>query len=130
MNQLISKQARGSAEGGDLLVAVRRYDVLCINQDDVDERNAQVMRIRDIFSQSVAVTIWLREDEMSGTGLDSWVETSFDSLRRCYTILEAYGRQTLEAALGIDVEAWKSDHNNDELEDFPFSEDVLYFDNE
>jgi len=130
VNQLISKQARGSAEGGDLLVAVRRYDVLCINQDDVDERNAQVMRIRDIFSQSVAVTIWLREDEMSGTGLDSWVETSFDSLRRCYIILEAHGRQTLEAALGIDVEAWKSDYNNNELEDFPFLGDVLYFDNE
>jgi hypothetical protein len=46
------------------------------------------------------------------------------------TILEAHGRQTLEAALGIDVEAWKSDYNNNELEDFPFSGDVLYFDNE
>ena len=67
---------------------------------------------------------------MSGTGLDSWVETSFDNLRLCNTILEAHGRQTLEAALGIDVKAWKSDHSNDELEDFPFSGDVLYFDNE
>jgi hypothetical protein len=32
--------------------------------------------------------------------------------------------------LGIDVRAWESDHNYDELEDFPFSSDVLYFDNE
>jgi hypothetical protein len=105
-------------------------DAVCINQDDVDERNAQVMRIRQIFSQSMAVTIWLGEDEMSGTGLDSWVETSFDSLRRCGTILEAHGRRTLEAALGIDVRAWESDHNYYELEDFPFSGDVLYFNNE
>jgi hypothetical protein len=62
------------------------------------------------------VTIWLGEDEMGGTGLESWVETSFDKLRLCNTILEAHGRQTLEAALGIDVKAWESDHNYDELE--------------
>jgi hypothetical protein len=32
---------------------------------EVGERNAPVMRIRDIFSQSFAVTICLGEDEMS-----------------------------------------------------------------
>jgi hypothetical protein len=32
-------------------------DAICINQDDVNERNSQVMRIRDFFSQSLAVTI-------------------------------------------------------------------------
>jgi len=105
-------------------------DAICINQDDIDERNAQILRIRDIFSQSLAVTVWLGEDEMSGTGLDSWVETSFDNLRLCNTILEAHGRQTLEAALGIDVKAWESDHDYDELEGLPLSRDVLYFDNE
>ncbi|KAI0914716.1 heterokaryon incompatibility protein-domain-containing protein [Ustulina deusta] len=105
-------------------------DAICINQDDADERNAQVTRIRDIFSQSLAVTVWLGEDEMSGTGLGSWVETLFDKLRLCNTILETHGRQTLEAALGIDVKAWESDHNYEKLEGFPFSEDVLYFDNE
>lgn len=51
-------------------------DAICINQDDVGERNTQVMRIRDIFSQSSVVTIWLGEDEISGTGLNSWVENS------------------------------------------------------
>lgn len=61
-------------------------DAVCINQDDVDERNAQVMRIKDNFSQSLVVTVWLGENEMSGTGLDSWVETSFDKLRLCNTI--------------------------------------------
>lgn len=105
-------------------------DAICINQDDIDERNAQILRIRDIFSQSLAVTVWLGEDEMSGTGLDSWVETSFDNLRLCNTILEAHGRQTLEVALGIDVKAWESDHNYNELDGLPLSRDVLYFDNE
>jgi hypothetical protein len=78
-------------------------DAVCINQDDVDERNVQIMRIRDIFSQSSVVTIWLGEDEMSDIGLNSWVENSFDEFRRCNTILEAHGRRTLEAALGVDV---------------------------
>ena len=32
-------------------------DALCINQDDVCERNAHVLRIREIFSLSFAVTI-------------------------------------------------------------------------
>ncbi|KAI1739551.1 heterokaryon incompatibility protein-domain-containing protein [Xylaria scruposa] len=105
-------------------------DAVCINQDDADERNAQVMRIRDIFGQSLAVTVWLGEDEMSGTGLCSWVDTLFDKLRLCNTILETHGKQTLEAALGIDVKAWKSNHKYEELEGFPFSEDALYFDNE
>jgi hypothetical protein len=75
----------------------------------IDERNAQVVRIREIYSQSLALTIWLGEDEMSNMGLNSWVENSSDNLRRCGTILEAHGRRTLEAALGIDVRAWESD---------------------
>ncbi|KAI0438720.1 heterokaryon incompatibility protein-domain-containing protein [Xylaria telfairii] len=103
-------------------------DAICINQDDADERNAHVMRIRDIFSQSLAVTVWLGEDEMSGTRLCSWVDTLFDKLRFCNTILETHGRQTLEAALGIDVKAWESNHNYEELVGFPFPEDALYFD--
>jgi Heterokaryon incompatibility protein (HET) len=40
-------------------------DTIYINQEDIDKRNAQVFRIRDIFSQSLAVTVWLGEDEMS-----------------------------------------------------------------
>jgi hypothetical protein len=67
---------------------------------------------------------------MGGISLDSWVKTSFNKLRLCNTILEAYGKQTLEVALGIDVKAWESDHDYNELEGFPFSKDVLYFDNE
>ncbi|KAI1144792.1 heterokaryon incompatibility protein-domain-containing protein [Nemania diffusa] len=105
-------------------------DAVCINQNDADERNAHVMRIRDIFNQSLAVTVWLGEDEMSGTGQHSCVDFMFGRLRLSSTILETYGRQTLEAALGHDVKTWESDHNYEELEDFHFSKDVLYFDNE
>jgi len=67
---------------------------------------------------------------MTGTGLESWVENSFDEFRRCETILEAYGREMLEAALGVDVRTWKSEHDLEELDYVPFSRDVLFFDNE
>jgi hypothetical protein len=54
----------------------------------------------------------------------------FDKLCLYNIILEAYSRQILEVALGIDVKAWESNYNYDELEGFPFLGDVLYFDNE
>jgi hypothetical protein len=67
---------------------------------------------------------------MSGIGLDSWVKTSFNKLCLCNTILKAHDKQTLEVTLGINVKAWESDYNYDELKGFPFLKDVLYFNNE
>ncbi|KAE9374405.1 hypothetical protein N431DRAFT_405034 [Stipitochalara longipes BDJ] len=34
-------------------------DALCINQDDIAERNAQILRMRNIYAQASLVTIWL-----------------------------------------------------------------------
>jgi hypothetical protein len=34
-------------------------DALCINQTDVDERNKQVLRMRDIYAIATAVEVWL-----------------------------------------------------------------------
>ena len=94
-------------------------DAIYINQDDTDEHNAQVLSIRDILSQPLALTVWPEEGEMSGTGLAPWVETNFDSLRLCNTIFEAHSNQTLEAALGIDVKVCGSNHDYDKLEGLP-----------
>jgi hypothetical protein len=43
--------------------------------------------------------------------------------------LEAHSRRTLEAALEINIKAWESNYNYNELEGFPFLGDILYFDN-
>jgi len=46
-------------------------DALCINQDDVAERNAQILRMRDIYAQATLVTIWLGpERDNSARALD------------------------------------------------------------
>jgi hypothetical protein len=47
-------------------------DAVCINQNDVDERNSQVAMMRDIYASAAQVTIWLgEEDEDSDIALES-----------------------------------------------------------
>jgi hypothetical protein len=48
-------------------------DAVCINQDDLDERNAQVAMMRDIYASATRVIIWLGEE-------DEESETTFDAL--------------------------------------------------
>ncbi len=106
-----------------------QINAVYINQDNINKCNTQVLRIRDIFSQLLLVIIQLREDEISSTGLDSQVETLFNKLCLYNIILEAYGRQTLEVALGINIKVQESDYNYNKLEGFSFLGDVLYFNN-
>ncbi|KAI0097588.1 heterokaryon incompatibility protein-domain-containing protein [Nemania sp. FL0031] len=40
-------------------------DALCINQDDIAERDNQIKRMRDIYNSSTAVMIWLGESSSS-----------------------------------------------------------------
>jgi len=47
-------------------------DAVCINQNDVDERNQQVAMMRDIYASAAQVTIWLgEEDEDSNVAFDA-----------------------------------------------------------
>lgn len=54
-------------------------DALCINQEDLDERNRQVAMMRDIYASATEVTIWLGEaDEDSDATFDD-LPTLLDS---------------------------------------------------
>jgi hypothetical protein len=47
-------------------------DAVCINQNDLTERNSQVAMMRDIYASAAQVTIWLgEEDEDSDIALES-----------------------------------------------------------
>ncbi|KAF7915662.1 uncharacterized protein EAE98_011005 [Botrytis deweyae] len=48
-------------------------DALCINQDDVNERNHQVMQMGSIYKQATEVIVWLGDKTDQGFGKD--VET-------------------------------------------------------
>ena len=67
---------------------------------------------------------------MSNISLNSWVKTLFNNLYLYNTILEAYNKQILEVALGINVKAWEFNYNYNELEGLPLLRDILYFNNE
>jgi hypothetical protein len=64
--------------------AVLWVDAVCINQNNLDERNQQVAMMREIYASATQVTIWLGEaDEDSDVALnalpmilnkDSWLE--------------------------------------------------------
>jgi hypothetical protein len=48
-------------------------DAVCINQNDLVERNSQVAMMRDIYASAAQVTIWLgKEDEDSDTAFNSF----------------------------------------------------------
>jgi Heterokaryon incompatibility protein (HET) len=55
-------------------------DALCINQDDTAERNAQILRMHDIYAQASLVAVWLGpEQDGSALALDFIREISADS---------------------------------------------------
>jgi hypothetical protein len=38
-------------------------DAICINQNDLTERNPQVSHVGDIYSQATTVVVWLGEED-------------------------------------------------------------------
>ena len=113
----------------DLLSPRVRVNIVYIYQDDINERNAQVIRIRGIYSQLLLIIVQLGEDEITNTGLNSWVKSLFNNLYYYSIILEAYNRRILEVALGINVRVQEFYYNYNNLEDFIFLSNVLYFNN-
>lgn len=93
-------------------------DALCINQEDIPERNAQVRIMSDIYAMATKTVIWLGEG-------DEYTTRAFHWLRRFRGVFEAneYVRPILNPAggtrsLGAD-EQWEivcrfdSDHNRE-----------------
>jgi hypothetical protein len=42
-------------------------DAICINQDDIAERNAQILRMQHKFTQASLVTVWLGAERNNNT---------------------------------------------------------------
>ena len=57
-------------------------DALCINQNDIDERNEQVKRMRDMYKQAFITLIWLGQgaddSDQAIDLLDSIAQYPFD----------------------------------------------------
>ncbi|PSN66988.1 HET-domain-containing protein [Corynespora cassiicola Philippines] len=80
-----------NAEKADLLWV----DAICINQKDIEERNAQVMRMKEIYNKSRKVMVWLSdclmdrklgEEEDDEDWQEQWVQESEDAISLLSTI--------------------------------------------
>ncbi len=99
---------------------------LCINQADVADRNAHVLRVRDIFAGAFSVTAWTttREDI-----LHAEVKQSGEWLFLCEVIMVQYGREVLEELLGVRERNWGEMEDQDaELKNILGEIGVLMFD--
>lgn len=71
-------------------------DALCINQDDIDDRNKHILRVKDIFGGSFSVIACVKDRGSRDNGLQPWTHR----LLQCEVILRKCGRQGLEDVLG------------------------------
>jgi hypothetical protein len=101
-------------------------DALCINQDDIVDRNTYISRVKDIFSGAFSVTVWTKElEDLHFLGL----EPPGERLLLCEVVLREYGRQVLEELLGVRERDWGEAYSEDEqLMELVRDIDVLAFD--
>ncbi|CAO2657858.1 Nn.00g071180.m01.CDS01 [Neocucurbitaria sp. VM-36] len=57
-------------------------DALCMNQGDIEERNAQVARMADVFKRADGVVVWLGKE-------DEFTQDALTTMRRVSTIPES-----------------------------------------
>ncbi|RYP70253.1 hypothetical protein DL771_005556 [Monosporascus sp. 5C6A] len=63
-------------------------DAICINQRDQEERNEQVSRMKDIYSQSPSTIIWLGDTLPSNDNVDTAIDLIHDIYRAVQPHLE------------------------------------------
>ncbi|KAH8598525.1 hypothetical protein B0O99DRAFT_615310 [Bisporella sp. PMI_857] len=102
-------------------------DAVYINHADVIDRNAHILRMKDIFGGAFSVTVWTKEREDLETL--SLYASRGEGLTRCEVFLRGYGRLALGELLGIRDRDWGIAEDEDEqfmqlVEDA----DVLVFD--
>lgn len=86
-------------------------DALCINQADVVDRNAHILRVKEIFGRSFAVTVWTKErEDLEVLGL----RQPGERLIHCEEVLRQYGKQVLEELLGVRSRNWAAAEDEDE----------------
>ncbi|KAH7388923.1 heterokaryon incompatibility protein-domain-containing protein [Cadophora sp. MPI-SDFR-AT-0126] len=105
--------------GAELFDALRRIrlpdrrrlvwiDALCINQEDLSERNAQVQNMRSIYSHADHVLIWVGEHFSGGPASQALLDFITELELLITIIMDTYGpknRRAIESAL---IEAYNA----------------------
>jgi hypothetical protein len=53
-------------------------DAICIDQTNIEERNAQVARMRDIYARATNTIVWLGDDTIHLGDINSYISTAYD----------------------------------------------------
>jgi hypothetical protein len=88
-------------------------DALCINQDDFDERNHVVRRMKDIYERAASILAWLGPESHNGAASLLAVANIYDHYIR---LIDKFG--TCKAALEhmLDHKAWAGEEQTEAAE--------------
>lgn len=81
-------------------------DAVCINQDDLDERGKQVLRMRDIYTLASTVEVWIGKvgpdgDDVGAVDLVKKMASFFDNLEDVLNKgIKGEGHETLRGEMG------------------------------
>lgn len=86
-------------------------DAICINQDDIAERNSQVLLMDVIYRKSTKVLVWLGSDKLEAEGIVAFLNSMNDNehIGRCVQNLENDGsicRNGLSSLRAILNQSW------------------------
>lgn len=72
-------------------------DALCIDQGNVNERNVQVRRMKEIYEQAAFVIIWLGEEaDESDLAMKAMRSFAWDMIREFYADTEQFAKNSLD----------------------------------
>lgn len=126
VNKHLVAALRDLRESSESLLGMKVWvDALCINQADITDRNAHVLRVKDIFGGAFSVTVWTKEHEDWGVlGLTPPGER----LLLCEVVFRQYGKRALEELLGVQERNWgEADDQDEQLMELVNDIDVLTF---
>ncbi|CAK1367696.1 hypothetical protein CB0940_11538 [Cercospora beticola] len=89
-------------------VRVLWIDAICINQDDLSERSAQVVQMAEIFTRASRVVVWIGEDSIYRDG-----QAFFRCCRKYEMIMKSrWSRTWRKSALRVTSTTWKVINHN------------------
>ncbi|KAK0647075.1 heterokaryon incompatibility protein-domain-containing protein [Cercophora newfieldiana] len=111
VSKMLAAALRDLRKSYECKVGLRVWvDTLCVDQEDVGERNAHVLRVREIFGTAFSVTVWTKEES------DLWVtglSEPGEMLLLCEIMMRMYGMRVLEELLGVRERDWGANETED-----------------
>jgi hypothetical protein len=115
--------------GCDFVGSSRRFDAVCINQSDNDEKSWQVRQMNDVYEKARLVTVWLGPASEDSDLAMHKLKVFGDKLKH-HSILKWWDySHRLELWADIRIPEWELEEGESTLEEILSSISVGYDDN-